>query len=79
MSGDVSDRDARKVLREHGHEVGDRGKLSAANWQAYHAIAGGAPDPGDWSVTDLSDPGGQDEAPAGGAPLANPGAPGVPS
>lgn len=55
--GEVTDADARAVLKEHGREVGNRGRLSAGQWDEYRAIIAGAPDiPGDDHVTDLGDP-----------------------
>lgn len=56
--GEVSDHDARAVLAGHGREVGKRGRLSAGQWEEYHAImAGGNDSPGDGDhVTDLGDP-----------------------
>lgn len=46
--------EARRVLREHGREVGNRGGLSAAQWEEYESIVGGA-DGGEF-VTDIGDP-----------------------
>lgn len=51
----VSDREARAVLKEHGREVGNRGRLSGPQWEDYHAIMGTAGDDG--HVTDIGDPG----------------------
>ena len=54
MSAEVPAAEARRVLRENGHQVGDRGKLSDDQWAAYRELAG-EPE-GGWPSTDLPDP-----------------------
>lgn len=53
----VSDSEARAVLREHGRQVGARGRLSEAQWEDYRALTEG-------EVADLDDGPPENSAPA---------------